>query len=185
MFLQEQYERMVAGLLELLGHDLSSNGLQETPARVARYHFEHLRADGDPVKEAAKILKPFDSPGGDVMVNVKCSFHSVCEHHLAPFYGVAQVVYLPKKKVTGLSKIERALEIIGQRPQIQERMSRQMVQAMMTLKPMGVLVDLTAQHTCMICRGIKDPQSMTRTRAAGGFFRIGSVYRTEAVSMLM
>jgi GTP cyclohydrolase IA len=185
MFSHDEHEKLVADQLKNLGLDISSNGLYETPARVARYHLEHLRADGDPVKEAAKMLKPFDSPGGDVMVNVKCSFHSTCEHHLSPFYGTAQVIYLPKKKVTGLSKIERALEVIGQRPTIQERITRQMVEAMMTLKPMGVLVDLTAQHMCMICRGIKDPQSVTRTRAAGGFFRIGSVYRAEAVSMLM
>lgn len=181
----ENYEKLVAEQLEQLGFDLSSNGLQETPARVARYHLEHLQADGDTVEEAAKLLKEFDAPGPGIWDTIQSSFASQCEHHLAPFFGTAQVVYLADKSIVGSSKIHRALDIIGRRPQVQERVAVEMAEAMMQFKPVGVLVDLTGRHTCMICRGIRDPQAVTRTRVLRGAFEHDADLRAQAISMLI
>ncbi len=179
------YVELVAAQLEHLGLDISTNDLEETPERVARYHSEHLKAGGDPVEEAAALLKPFDAPAQGVWVSVENSFASVCSHHLAPFFGKARFVYLPNKQVTGLSKMARALEVICKRPQIQERITAQMAEAVMHLKPVGVLVDLTAQHTCMICRGICDATSRTRTRVLRGGFETDRDLREQALSMLL
>ncbi len=178
-------EKLVAEQLELLGFDLNSNGLQETPARVARYHGECLLAGGDPVEEAAKLLKAFDAPENGGLIAIQSSFFSQCEHHLLPFEGIAQVVYLPGKLITGLSKINRALDIICRRPQVQERVGAQMADAMMILEPIGVLVDLQGRHSCMTCRGVRDPQSRTRTRVLRGDFIHDADLRTQAILMLM
>ena len=185
MYSQDQYEKLVTEQLKELGHDLNSNGLVETPARVAKYHLEHLQAGGNPVEEAAKLLKEFDAPGPGIWDAIQSSFFSQCEHHLAPFFGVAQVVYLADKSIVGCSKIHRALDVIGRRPQVQERVALEMTEAMMQFQPVGVLVDLRAQHTCMICRGIRDPQAVTRTRVLRGAFEHDADLRTQALSMLM
>jgi GTP cyclohydrolase I len=167
-----------------LGYDTTTNGLEETPERVARYHSEYLQAGGDAIEEAAALLKPFDAPAPGVWVSTINSFSSTCEHHLAPFFGQARVVYLPDKHVTGLSKMYRALDVICRRLQIQERITVQMAEAVMRLKPVGVLVELTAQHTCMICRGICDATSSTRTRAMRGAFATDRDLREQAISLL-
>ena len=178
------YEELVAAQLKELGHS-ASNGMSETPARVAKYHREYLQSDGDPVEEAVKELKMFDEPGIGGMINVRSGFASTCEHHLVPFFGTVQVVYLPDKRITGLSKIHRVLEVLSKRPQIQERITAQLADVMMHLEPMGVLVDATAEHMCMRCRGINDPLSMTRTRVVRGQFETDTDLRNQAISMLM
>ena len=184
MFSHDEHEKLVADQLKNLGHNISSNGLHETPARVARYHGEHLRADGDPGEEAVKLLKEFDAPGRGIWNQIQSSFSSTCEHHLAPFFGVAQVVYLAGKSIVGCSKIHRALDVIGRRPQVQERIALEMAEAMMQFQPVGVLVDLTGRHTCMIGRGIRDPQAVTRTRVLRGVFEHDADLRAQAISML-
>ena len=178
-------EGLVARLLEGLGHNLDMNGLRDTPARVMRDLIENLQANGDPIEEAIKQLKVFDAPENGGLVNVKSGFASRCEHHLVPFFGTVQVVYLPDKQVTGLSKISRALDVLSKRPQIQERITAQLGDVMMHLEPVGVLVDVIAEHMCMRCRGINDPLSVTRTRVVRGQFAMDVDLRNQAVSMLM
>ena len=180
-----QYEALAAEQLKLLGHDIDGNSMSETPMRVAKYHSEHLRASGNPVEEAVKELKVFDAPEHTGLINVKSGFASVCEHHLVPFFGTVQVVYLPDKQITGLSKIHRVLEVLSKRPQIQERITAQLADVMMHLEPIGVLVDATAEHMCMRCRGISDPLSVTRTRVVRGQFATDVDLRNQALSMLM
>ena len=178
-------EGLVAELLEGLGHKLDSNGLRETPARVIKDLSEHLQANGDPIEQAVKELKVFDAPENGGWVNVKSGFASRCEHHLVPFFGTVQVVYLPDKQITGLSKISRALDVLSKRPQIQERITSQLADVMMHLEPIGVLIDVLAEHMCMRCRGINDPLSVTRTRVVRGAFVHDGELRDQAVSMLV
>ena len=178
------YENLIREQLEMLGHDTQADGLVETPNRVARVHMEHFNHSEDPIEEAALLLKPFDAPANPGFVSVRCSFSAFCEHHLLPFFGTAQVVYLPDKKITGLSKISRVVNSLCKRPQIQERITSETAEAMMRLSPVGVLVDLEAEHTCMRVRGVRDACSSTRTRLAMGGFRDDADLRNQAVAML-
>ena len=185
MNVQPQYRDLVAVQLEQLGHDINDNGMRETPARVEKYHMEHLQASGDPIEEAVKALKIFDAPKNSGLINVKSGFASVCEHHLVPFFGTVQAIYLPDKRITGLSKISRALEVLSKRPQIQERITSQLADVLMHLEPIGVLIDVMAEHMCMRCRGINDPLAVTRTRVIRGAFEHDRELRDQAMSMLM
>ena len=178
------YESLIREQLEMLGHDTASDGLAETPRRVARVHMEHFNASADPIEDAVLHLKPFDAPANPSFVNVSCSFSAFCEHHLLPFFGTAQVVYLPGEKITGLSKISRVITSLCQRPQIQERITSETAEVMMRLKPQGVLVDMQAEHTCMRVRGVRDACSSTRTRLAVGRFQVDADLRNQALAML-
>ena len=180
----QDYEALVRQQLQLLGHDPGVNGLSETPARVARFHQEYFLHHDDPIEMAAEHLKPFDAPKPCSLVAVRCSFSAFCEHHLLPFFGTAQVVYLPDEKITGLSKISRVVNALCSRPQIQERITAEAARVMMHLEPVGVLVDLEAEHTCMKVRGINDPCSSTRTRIAVGNFQHDPDLRNQAIAML-
>ena len=178
------YEDLIRRQLTILGHDTRVNGLAETPARVARFHKEHFQHHDDPIELAATHLKPFDAPELKSLVSVTCSFSAFCEHHLLPFFGTAQVVYLPEEKITGLSKISRVITVLCSRPQIQERITSETAEVMMRLKPQGVLVDLEAEHTCMRVRGVNDPCSSTKTRIALGAFKEDRDLRDQAIAML-
>lgn len=178
------YEDLVRQQLVMLGHDPSVNGLAETPARVSRFHQVHFQNSPDPIGDAAQLLKPFDAPALKSFVAVTCSYSAFCEHHLLPFFGQVQVVYLPDEKITGLSKISRVVTSICSRPQIQERITSEVAEVMMTLKPQGVLVDIEGEHTCMRVRGVQDPCSSTRTRISLGKFQADPDLRTQAVQML-
>jgi GTP cyclohydrolase IA len=182
---REKYEALVAEQLEMLGHDLTSDGMRGTAGRVTALADDYHRASEDAIALAVKELKVFDAPHNAGMVNVKNGFTSVCEHHLVPFFGTVQAIYLPDKQVTGLSKIYRALEVIAKRPQIQERITAQLADIIMHLEPVGVLVDVVAEHMCMRCRGIRDPLSVTRTRALRGAFVHDVELRSQALWMLM
>ena len=178
------YEALISDQLHLLGHDIDRNGLVETPQRVARVHMEHFTPIDDPIAEAARHLKPFDAPTNPSLVAVHCSFSAFCEHHLLPFFGTAQVVYLPQEQITGLSKISRVVTSLCQRPQIQERITSETAEVMMRLSPVGVIVDLVAEHTCMRVHGVKDACASTRTRAVVGAFKADGDLRNQALAML-
>jgi len=111
----DAYEDLIREQLHLLGHDTNLNGLIETPQRVARFHLEHFTHFDDPIAGAAAHLKPFDAPVHPSLVAVRCSFSAFCEHHLLPFFGTAQVIYLPQGKITGLSKISRVVNSLCMR----------------------------------------------------------------------
>lgn len=180
-------ERMMASirtLLEAAGEDPDREGLRDTPRRVADSYVELLSGIN---KNPADELNTFFSSDTDEMVIVKdIPFYSMCEHHLLPFFGNAHVVYLPSEgRLTGLSKLARTVEVAARRPQLQERLTAQVADALMErLQPRGALVVMEAEHLCMTMRGIKKPGSVTVTSALRGLFKTRQETRAEALSLI-
>ena len=166
----EKLQETVYQLLKLVGENPDREGLLDTPKRVAKMYQEVFSGLGrDPKDEFTAVF----SEGHEEVVLVKdIPFHSMCEHHLLPFYGVAHVAYLPSNgKVTGLSKLARAVEVASKRPQLQERLTAQIATALdEALSPEGVFVMVEAEHMCMTMRGIKKPGTKTVTVMARGSF---------------
>lgn len=178
-------ERAVLDILEAIGEDPERDGLLDTPARVARFYAEvtaGLRED------ATEHLKKVFEADHDEMVMVRdIALYSMCEHHLVPFIGKAHVAYIPngEGRITGLSKIARLVDSYARRPQVQERLTRQVADALnATLKPRGVLVVVEAEHLCMSMRGIRKPGASTVTSAVHGLFRNNAASRAEAMRFL-
>ena len=181
--------RAAAAIRELLiavGEDPDRPGLVDTPARVARAYaetFAGLRQD------PAEILSTTFDEHHDELVLVKdIPMYSTCEHHLVPFHGRAHIGYIPGEdgRVTGLSKLARLVEVYARRPQVQERMTGQIADALAdVLKPRGVLVVIEAEHLCMAMRGIRKPGATTVTSAVRGIFRANASTRSEAMSLVL
>ena len=156
-------------ILEGVGEDVSREGLLETPDRIARMYeeiFAGLTADA-----GEHLAKRFHVDNTEMVIEKDITFYSMCEHHLLPFYGKAHVAYVPDGKVVGISKLARTVEVFARRPQIQERMTGQIADALMQcLNPKGAIVLIEAEHMCMTMRGIKKPGSKTVTYAARGVF---------------
>lgn len=181
----EAAERAVRDLLVAIGEDPDRDGLQETPARVARAFsevFAGLRMTADEV-----LTTTFDL-GHDEMVLVKdIALYSTCEHHLVPFHGVAHVGYIPNAsgRITGLSKIARLVDVFAKRPQVQERLTTQVADSIMRiLEPRGAIVVIEAEHLCMSMRGIRKPGARTVTSAVRGSLRDPAT-RAEAMSLIL
>ena len=164
---KEKIRKAVRLLLEGIGEDADREGLKDTPDRVARMYEEIFGGMDEEPEE--HLLKTFTADSSDMVVEKDITFYSTCEHHLMPFYGKAHIAYIPDGKVVGLSKLARAVEVYARRPQIQEQMTAQIADAIMTyLKPKGVMVILQAEHMCMTMRGVKKPGSKTTTYVAKG-----------------
>lgn len=165
-------EEAVKTLLEGVGEDPGREGLRDTPKRFLKALKFHCSGYG---VNALSILKAFEdgAEGYDEMITeVGIPFYSLCEHHLAPFFGVAHIAYVPNGKVVGLSKIPRLVEVFSRRLQVQERLTVQISNAlMMGLKPKGVGVVLEARHFCMESRGVCKPNVVTKTSSMLGVFR--------------
>ena len=177
-------EAAVREFLIAIGEDPDREGLLETPARVARACSEVF--SGMHEDPADHLRKQFHEDGHEEMVIVRdIPFTSMCEHHLLPFTGRAHVAYIPRKgRITGLSKLARCVEGFARRPQVQERMTSQIANAIMeTLQPLGALVVVEAEHMCMTARGIKKPGSLTITSAVRGSFKADEKTRAEALSL--
>ncbi|GAW94235.1 GTP cyclohydrolase I FolE [Calderihabitans maritimus] len=177
-------EKGVRLILEGLGEDTSREGLRDTPARVARMYKEiFCGLEEDPEAH----LQVYFTEEHEEMVLVKdIPLYSMCEHHLLPFYGKAHVAYIPRKgRITGLSKLARVVEGFAKRPQLQERLTSQIADAIMrALKPHGVLVVVEAEHMCMTMRGVKKPGSQTLTSAVRGLFKTSEATRAEAFALI-
>ena len=178
-------EAAVREILLAIGEDPDREGLQTTPSRVARMYAETMAGlDEDP---ATHLETVFDA-GHDEMIMVRdVPFASTCEHHLVPFIGVAHVAYIPGPDglITGLSKIARLVDGYARRPQVQERLTTQVADALGdALKPTGVLVVLEAEHLCMSIRGVNKPGSLTVTSAVRGHFRDDARARAEAMGFI-
>ncbi len=179
-------QRIRAAVREIIigvGEDPDREGLRDTPRRVAEMYaevFSGLRED------PADVLSVGFEEGHQEMVIVKdIPFYSMCEHHFLPFHGVAHVGYIPNGRVVGLSKLARAVEILARRPQLQERLSTQLADAIMkTLEPQGVAVVISANHLCMQMRGVRKPGSLTVTSAMRGVFQRSSATRAEFMSLV-
>ncbi len=179
-------EAAVRELLVAIGEDPDRPGLQDTPARVARAYAETFAGLW---QDPYDILATTFDENHDELVLVKdIPMYSTCEHHLVPFHGVAHVGYIPGAdgRVTGLSKVARLVEVYARRPQVQERMTRQIADALDdVLKPQGVIVVIEAEHLCMAMRGIRKPGTTTVTSAVRGIFRDNAATRSEAMSLVL
>ena len=182
---RERVEAAVRELLIGIGEDPDRPGLVCTPDRVARACEELFGGIAD--DPARHLRKQFHEPGNEELVVVRdIPFHSMCEHHLLPFIGRAHVAYIPRDgRITGLSKIARCVAGYAARPQLQERLTAQVADAMVDeLDPLGVLVVIEAEHTCMTMRGIRAAGAMTVTSAVRGSLRSDARSREEALSLL-
>lgn len=178
-----QIRKAVRQIITAIGEDPQREGLLDTPRRVAEMYaevFSGLRQD------PADVLRVGFEVGHQEMVLVKdIPFYSMCEHHFLPFHGVAHIGYIPNGRVVGLSKLARALEILARRPQLQERLTSQLADAIMsTLEPSGVAIVVKAEHLCMTMRGIRKPGSQTVTSAMRGVFQRGASTRAEFLSLI-
>jgi GTP cyclohydrolase I len=175
--------KAVREIIRAVGEDPTREGLRETPRRVADMYaevFSGLRQD------PADVLRVGFEEGHQELVLVKdIPFYSMCEHHFLPFHGLAHVGYIPNGRVVGLSKLARAVEILARRPQLQERLTSQLADAIMTtLEPAGVAVVISASHLCMTMRGVQKPGSMTVTSAMRGVFQRNPATRAEFMSLI-
>ena len=171
-------------MLEGMGEDPDREGLQKTPERVADFYAELTDGMWQDPKEH---VVPLPGDSHDEMVIVKdISIASVCEHHLAPFVGKCHIAYIPKGgRIVGLSKLARVAEIFARRLQLQERLTQQIASTLFEeLEPLGVMVVIEAEHTCMTLRGVKKPGAITVTSAVLGGFRKDPRTRAEAMSLI-
>jgi GTP cyclohydrolase I len=179
-------EAAVRELLLAVGEDPDRPGLLETPARVARAYAETFAGLWQDPHEI--LATTFDENHDELVLVKDIAMYSTCEHHLVPFHGVAHVGYIPGEdgRVTGLSKVARLVEVFARRPQVQERMTRQIADALAdVLQPRGVLVVIEAEHLCMAMRGIRKPGTTTVTSAVRGIFRENAATRSEAMSLVL
>lgn len=169
-------------ILEGIGEDVNREGLVETPERIARMYEEIFAGMNEDA--AVHLNKTFTAENTDMIIEKDISFYSVCEHHLVPFYGKAHIAYVPDGKVVGLSKLARTVEVYAKRPQLQERMTTQIADAIMeNLGAKGVMVILEAEHMCMTMRGVKKPGSRTVTLASRGVFEENDRLANTFISM--
>ena len=186
VFDQARAEAAVRELLLAVGEDPERQGLLETPARVARAFremFGGLYTDPDAVLETT-----FDEDHDELVLVKQIPMYSTCEHHLVAFHGVAHVGYIPGEdgRVTGLSKLARVVDLYAKRPQVQERLTAQIADAVMRkLKPRGVIVVIEAEHLCMAMRGVRKPGATTTTSAVRGQFKTDKESRAEALELIL
>lgn len=179
----QRLTKAVREILFAVGEDPDREGLRETPDRVARMYAEMFR--GLRSKPEVHLERVFSQKYDEIVLIKDISFESMCEHHLLPFFGVVHVAYLPNGKVVGLSKIPRVVEDIVHRPQIQEGITSQLADLLMSrLDARGVAVVVEAEHTCMTIRGVHKPGSLCVTSAMRGIFKDNLSTRSELMSLL-
>lgn len=185
-FDQQRAEAAIRELLLAVGENPDRSGLRDTPARVARAYreiFAGLYTDPDAV-----LNTTFDEDHSELVLVKKIPMYSTCEHHLVSFHGVAHVGYIPGHdgRVTGLSKIARLVDLYAKRPQVQERLTSQIADAMVAkLDPRGVIVVVEAEHLCMAMRGVRKPGAVTTTSAVRGQFKTSAASRAEALDLIL
>jgi GTP cyclohydrolase I len=186
VFDQPRAEAAIRELLYAIGEDPDRHGLRETPARVARSYremFAGLYTDPDSV-----LNTMFDEQHDELVLVKEIPLYSTCEHHLVSFHGVAHVGYIPGHdgRITGLSKIARLVDLYAKRPQVQERLTSQIADALMKkLTPRGAIVVVEAEHLCMAMRGVRKPGAVTTTSAVRGLFKTNAASRAEALDLIL
>ncbi|KOO44090.1 GTP cyclohydrolase I FolE [Priestia koreensis] len=181
---KEQIEHAIRLLLEAVGEDPNREGLLDTPKRVAKMYEEVFSGLNEDPKEHFKTV--FGEDHEELVLVKDIPFYSMCEHHLVPFYGKAHIAYIPKGgKVTGLSKLARAVEAVAKRPQLQERITSTVADSIVeSLEPHGVMVVVEAEHMCMTMRGVKKPGASTVTSAVRGVLATDAAARSEVLSLI-
>lgn len=181
----DRIEAAIREVLEAIGEDPERDGLRQTPRRIAEMYaeiFEGLHRD--PVDE---LSVRFEEDHDEMVMVRDIPLFSVCEHHLTPFTGCAHVAYIPGAdgRITGLSKLARLVDVLAKRPQVQERLTTQIADALQqALDPAGVFVVIEAEHLCMSMRGVRKPGSLTVTSAVRGLFKSNPATRAEAMSLI-
>jgi GTP cyclohydrolase IA len=178
----ERAERAVKELLLALGEDPEREGLKDTPARVARAFKENFAGLWQSPKDV--LTTTFDIGHEELVIIRDIEVFSHCEHHLTPFHGMAHVGYIPSGKITGLSKVARLVDLFARRPQVQERLTSQIADAMVEiLDAAGVIVIIDCEHMCMSMRGVRKSEARTVTSAVRGILRDAAT-RAEAISLI-
>ena len=176
-------EAAVRLLLEGIGEDVNREGLIGTPDRIARMCEEIYGGTDEEV--AVHLSKTFPAAGNEIVLEKDIALYSMCEHHLLPFYGKAHIAYIPDGRVAGLSKLARTVEAYAKRPQLQERLTAQIADAIMNyLHAKGSMVIIEAEHMCMTMRGVKKPGSKTMTYACRGEFAENDVLADRVLRMI-
>ncbi len=181
---KKRIEKAVREILAAIGENPKRKDLLDTPKRVAQMYEEIFSGiKKDPEKELEIIL---DQKHSEIILLKGIPLYSVCEHHLLPFIGKANIAYIPKNgRVTGLSKLARVVDILSRRPQVQERLTTQVADIVMSkLRPLGVMVVVEAEHLCMSMRGVRKPGTMTVTSAVRGIFKENEKTRSEALALI-
>ena len=179
---QERAERAVRELLLALGEDPDREGLKETPARVAKAMKENFAGLWQAPEDV--LTTTFDIGHEELVIVRDIEVFSHCEHHLTPFHGVVHIGYIPRGKITGLSKLVRLVDVYAKRPQVQERLTTQIADALVEiLDPLGVIVIIDCEHLCMSMRGVNKSQARTTTSAVRGALLNAST-RAEAISLI-
>ena len=180
---KDKIKKAVNMLLEAIGEDVSREGLKDTPDRVARMYEEIFAGYKD--NAAERLSRKFDAEGSGadsgIVIEKDISFYSMCEHHMLPFFGKVHIAYIPNKKIVGLSKLARTVEVFARRLQVQERFSSEIADAVeKELDAKGVMVIACAEHTCMTMRGVKKPGTQTVT----GLFETDADLRRQVLDLI-
>lgn len=181
---KKKIERAIRDILVAIGEDAQRKDLLETPRRVAEMYEEIFSGiKQDPQKELEVIL---EQRHDEIILLKGIPLYSICEHHLLPFIGKAHIAYIPKQgRVTGLSKLARVVDVLSKRPQVQERLATQIAEIIMsTLKPVGCMVIIEAEHMCMSMRGVKKPGTLTVTSVVRGIFKENEKTRSETLALI-
>jgi GTP cyclohydrolase I len=179
-------EKAVREILLAVGEDPDREGLRQTPARVARAYAEMFA--GLHIDPTTVLRTVFEEEHEELVLVKDIELFSICEHHLVPFHGVAHVGYIPgpEGRITGLSKLARLVDAYARRPQVQERLTSQVANALMDrLEPHGVIVVIECEHLCMSMRGVRKPGARTVTSAVRGLFNRSTAARAEAMSLII
>lgn len=179
---KDKIKQGVQLIIEGIGEDTAREGLVETPDRIARMYEEIFAGLNE--NASVHLSKTFSTQNTDMIIEKDITFYSMCEHHFLPFYGKAHIAYIPNGRVAGLSKLARTVEVYARRPQLQERMTVQIADAIMeNLDAKGAMVIIEAEHMCMTMRGIKKPGSRTVTISSKGIFTEDAELRNTFLTM--
>lgn len=179
-------EKIIEGvklIIEGIGEDLNREGLIETPNRIARMYEEIFSGINETAEK--ELSKTFIIDEDNLVIEKDITFYSMCEHHLVPFYGKVNIAYIPNGKVVGLSKLARCVEIYSKKPQLQERLTNEIADALMNyLNAKGAMIVIEGEHMCMTMRGIKKPGTKTITTAYRGVFLEDYRLRQEVITLI-
>ncbi len=176
-------KKAVLALIEAIGEDPGREGLRDTPRRISEMYADIFSGIG--VDPCGVMTTVFDEGHHEMVIIKDIPFYSMCEHHFLPFFGIVHIGYIPKGQLIGASKLPRAVDILAKRPQLQERLTSQIAEAIVkAIKPNGVGVVIEAEHLCMTMRGVKKPGSKIVTSAMRGIFRDKAATRAEFMSLI-
>jgi len=183
MINEDKIKQAVKMIIEAVGENPNREGLIDTPNRIAKMYTEIFSGINESPEEY--LSRTFTVEDDDIIIEKDITFYSMCEHHFLPFFGKVHIAYIPDKKVAGLSKLARTVEVFSKRPQLQERLTTQIAESLMEyLDAKGVMVIIEAEHLCMSMRGVKKPGSKTVTVVSKGIIKENDSIKKEVYNLL-